>query len=1127
MYFFRIAAIVLAIAAGQTASAWAEVCSWTGASSVNWNDAANWQNCRGGVPQSGDAIVITTGTPNAASNNDIRGLSLIGIQMVGSTPFAADYEISGEPITLTGALTFNMPFDLQNRSARFHNTLTLGQAIVISNARAFGGRLVLDAVDLGGFPLTLSAVGPMELGAVSGHGALRKQGAAALTLSGASTYTGPTTIAEGGVFLSTSQSLGASGAGNGTSVQSNAFMTILDGVTLSEPLVLEQAGPSPVLGASGTVTLNGNVTLNNNNVQVASFTGGHLTFGGTITSAQPNTALHVSGRGTIVLGGTGHAWGSLVIEFSTSLRLAGPEVLPAAAPVSFENESLMDLQGQKATVGALGGVESARILLGGGTLTINQTVDFGDFRGTIEGQGHIIKAGPGALGLSGPNANTYTGTITLQAGILDLFKPAGVNAIGGALIVNGGEVFSGTDQIPDAAPVTINSPGQWRIFKREVIGPLSGSGRVFVRSEVSAPADGLEVRVPDGVTTFSGKIDGIAATHVVKQGPGTWVLSGENTITPGVRIMDGTLTVDGSLDADTSVLVDGGTLTGTGRVGRIIGSNNGATSFTVRPTAPGVLTANNAVIGDDLLFTLANGTSNQLRLTGGGLTLRSTARLTVFNTAAVPTGTSVTLVSATMPVQGTFSGLPQGAEITADGQRFSIDYAGGSGNDVVLTALDDPFGLTYFLAEGSTGAFFDSDVLLANPNRFEAPVKMTFYKENGQQVVVSRTLAPQSHAVIHVDEIPGLQAAAASAKVESLSRQELFVERTMFWGPTRYAGHTGSALPEPSPDWFFAEGAQGFFDTFVLIINPNATAADVTFTFLRENGEPVVKTVTVAGGSRRSVGAFDYPELASRAFGIEIHATQPVMAERAMYFASTPDRLWGGGHVSAGVTAPQRTWFLAEGATGDFFDTFILFSNPQRTPAQVQVKYLLWTGASITVSKTIAAGGRLTVNPETEEDERLKNAAFSTDITSDQPIIVERSMYWPGATQPWGEAHNSVAFVRPGASWGLAEGRLGGPDTPFSTYILLANPNAEASEVTATFLRDAAPPIVKTYTVPATGRFTIDCSTIPELHDSTFGVSIEVTNQQPIVVERSMYWDANGIFWSGGTNAPGILWNVP
>ena len=76
----------------------------------------------------------------------------------------------------------------------------------------------------------------------------------------------------------------------------------------------------------------------------------------------------------------------------------------------------------------------------------------------------------------------------------------------------------------------------------------------------------------------------------------------------------------------------------------------------------------------------------------------------------------------------------------------------------------------------------------------------------------------------------------------------------------------------------------------------------------------------------------------------------------------------------------------------------------------------------------------------------MHNAAVSTVVTSDVPIIVERSMYWPGAVQPWGEAHNSFGVVSAGTRWGLAEGRVGGP-LNFHTFILLANPQSTAAEV--------------------------------------------------------------------------------
>ena len=42
-------------------------------------------------------------------------------------------------------------------------------------------------------------------------------------------------------------------------------------------------------------------------------------------------------------------------------------------------------------------------------------------------------------------------------------------------------------------------------------------------------------------------------------------------------------------------------------------------------------------------------------------------------------------------------------------------------------------------------------------------------------------------------------------------------------------------------------------------------------------------------------------------------------------------------------------------------------------------------------------------------------------------------------------------------------------------------------------------------------------SMAPELADESFGARIEST--QPIVVERSVYSNANGVTWAAGTNA--------
>ena len=141
-------------------------------------------------------------------------------------------------------------------------------------------------------------------------------------------------------------------------------------------------------------------------------------------------------------------------------------------------------------------------------------------------------------------------------------------------------------------------------------------------------------------------------------------------------------------------------------------------------------------------------------------------------------------------------------------------------------------------------------------------------------------------------------------------------------------------------------------------------------------------------------------------------------------------------------------------------------------------------------------------------------------MVSDRPIVVERSQYWPNPL--WHEAHNSGGVTTPGTRWGLAEGRVGGT-TNDATYVLLANSGTSPVTATLRFLRTIGTTVTKVVPVAATSRVTVGVagagSDVPELVDEAFGVTIDATG--PIVVERSMYSSANGVFWAAGTNATG------
>jgi hypothetical protein len=474
------------------------------------------------------------------------------------------------------------------------------------------------------------------------------------------------------------------------------------------------------------------------------------------------------------------------------------------------------------------------------------------------------------------------------------------------------------------------------------------------------------------------------------------------------------------------------------------------------------------------------------------------------------------------PVVGTFAGLPEGATVTtARGGVFTISYQGGDGNDVVLANLTP---VTYFLSEGATGTFFDEDVLIVNPNTVAAPVTMTFFLPGGGTVVEQVSVPANRRLTVDVDEIEGLENTSPSVEVRSDDRLTLGVERTMFWDSTHYGGHTANSVASAERRWLFAEGAQNdFFNTYLLLANPSG-AMTATVTFLRESEPPFVLEVPLAAQSRTTVSAGDHAELVGRSFGIVVDAPTPITAERAMYFATTPERLWSGGHDNVGSPAPATSWFHPEGASGTFFTTFILMSNPQNTPANVTMRFLLQSGAPIEITKTIGAQQRLTINPAAEGRLELQNVSFSTVVTSDVPIVSERAMYWNTDDTFFGEGHASSGLTTLATDWLLAEGRVGGPNA-YTTYILLANPGATAAEVSVFFMREGlAIPLMKNVTVQPNSRFNVDVGTmVPELQNESFGVRIMVGTGPAIAVERSMYWNVDGRFWSGGTNAVGAV----
>jgi Calx-beta domain len=434
---------------------------------------------------------------------------------------------------------------------------------------------------------------------------------------------------------------------------------------------------------------------------------------------------------------------------------------------------------------------------------------------------------------------------------------------------------------------------------------------------------------------------------------------------------------------------------------------------------------------------------------------------------------------------------------------------------VVVVAMVSEY--DYVLGEGATGSFFDTDIVVANPGETPAPTLVTFLGADGRTVQFEDTIAPGTRKRYQTDGIPGLDVADGfSTSVASTNAVPLAVERISRWGSGRAGAHASTPGAAVSKYWYFAEGAQGYFQTYLLLTNLDPTPNAAYVDWWREGGTFVSTSYTLPPHSRTTIFAGGIPELVNQAFGITVRFLRLGVAERSMYFGDgqTP---FVGGHSSAGMTQLSRTWYLSEGATGSFFDTFLLLFNRGPLPAEGTMT-LFTTGAPLTVRLVIPAGRRVTLNLEPLA---LGAGGFSTYIAVDHPIVVERSQYWGGP--PYYEGHNNSGVISAGRKWGLAEGRVGGSEA-WQTFILLMNPQSNDASVSMTFFLDNGSRVFRTFTVPAGRRFNVNLlgagagSDVPEVAET--GFSALVLSDQPIVVERAIYGaNADGRPFASGTAA--------
>jgi hypothetical protein len=335
----------------------------------------------------------------------------------------------------------------------------------------------------------------------------------------------------------------------------------------------------------------------------------------------------------------------------------------------------------------------------------------------------------------------------------------------------------------------------------------------------------------------------------------------------------------------------------------------------------------------------------------------------------------------------------------------------------------------WFFAEGVTGTTFHTYVALLNPSTRTATLSVVYLGGEGvTQIVREHTIAPDSRATIDVNaDAAGLATTDLAIVIDS--SEPIAAERSVyrdvgntFWG----AGTSTTGAPAAAAEWFFAEGVTNpAFDTYLVLLNPGATTADVSIEVLRADGAPITLTRTLTPRSRATVYMNSAsPDLVSTgaSFGLAVRSTNgtPIVAERSVWW-NDPMRgtRWVEGHTAMGATAPATRWFAPgnslTGAGGNA-SVYLLLANPGATPATVRVSASAAFPSAPTdqTTMTVPAFGRATLDVTAtfagvgRPDGRFAALLVESIGDTPAPIVAERSAYANTLDAVWELGSNTL-----------------------------------------------------------------------------------------------------------------------
>lgn len=531
---------------------------------------------------SGNGTIDTEGN-SSTFNGTLSGSGKLSVEGGGSVSLTADNSGFSEWVTVRDASTVGIASDtalgtglvrLDDGTLRTDSNVTIGNNI---NIQAGDG-----TIDTSGKNSTLD-------GTVSGFGNLTVTGGGSisLTANNSGSFFGTTTIQDGSTV----------GINSGNALSSEAVV-LNDGVL--------RANADVTVGNNITVAAGGGKINNNGNTAI---------FSGDITGVGD---VNLVGGGTNVLSGNNSYLGNTRLQTGSTLVAGSSTAISDSSAVELSTSSTVLLDGNDQTIAGLSG--AGRVDLGGGASLNVVLANNTNYIGKITGDGTLIKDGTGVLTLNN-GANSYSGGTTINGGAISISSDKALGDSAGDLTLNSGtlKVTGNASAVRDAALLagggtievantktytldgnvsgvgglsktgsgtmilggnnsyqggTVISGGVLRVSNDANLGDAAGGvtihdskleitqsdtfGRDFTLASGTATLDVAEYKNAE----LSGAVDG--SGDLTKTGLGQLGLSGNNTFSGDLAILEGTLAVDGNANlgsATTAIsMSNGGTL---------------------------------------------------------------------------------------------------------------------------------------------------------------------------------------------------------------------------------------------------------------------------------------------------------------------------------------------------------------------------------------------------------------------------------------------------------------------------------------------------------------------------------------------------------------------------------------